>query len=616
MTLLNQSNMLTERQQAERKVIDQQVKDKRQTRYMYDKRYSNAVVDRKTVTITDVLDQNTFLTEEYGDTPLKLAGVQVRQDDTANVNLIEEFIKPGEKVTVEVDADPKNRVRDDIMNSMRVVVYGNSSNPFATDSGGTNLNYLLSQREGVTIKDDETAVATRALTSSGHITVGKMMEGLMHDVVPHVPVVNILADKFMPVRTPVEQYKKELYSKSFRNWMDPMDSWVKPMLETGASLNPAMATLRGAGIGAVIHRATNSNSILATSAAVGTGYGLLAGVRTLHDAKEEFLGDGEKWIPKRRQQERDIDEYFDKIKYVKYKGLYERAAKIAKEKENVDLDAFISDKDDEGQNNKGLQSYLKDEKKWLTIEEKKANHEGAKALIQRDLEEINESLREIDLKRENLNVGPYTALALRYKEEYESTLHASGQTGNVQKIFRALPKKDKEFFTAFQNASPKERTKLLKLVPKNQRNMYRRQFGMKIDEDDEVSIEDYFSRIDLPGRSWEGWRPETSLDNIKVKVMQQEGLDTTEANYWEEDLMRAERSGAKPVDIQENTSFVSSMINQLELEKALRGAGLKDVRVKMDTSASDNFQFVTNFNIQREREKEIEQGMKEYMEYM
>ena len=214
-----------------------------------------------------------------------------------------------------------------------------------------------------------------------------------------------------------------------------------------------------------------------------------------------------------------------------------------------------------------------------------------------------------------MNVGPYTALAMRYKEEYESTLYASANSGDVQKIFRALPKKDKEFFTAFQNASPGERTKLLKLVPQNQRNMYRRQFGMAIKEEDDESIESYFSRMNLPGRNWEGWRADTSLDNIKVKVMQNEGLDTTEANFWEEDLMRAEESGVRPIEIDQPSRMVSSLINRLELEKALKGAGLKDVRITMETSASDNFQFVTNFNIQREREKEIEEGVKEYMQY-
>lgn len=615
MTLLNQSNMLTDRQQAERKEIDEQVRSRRQTRYMYDRTYANATVDRKTVTITDVLDQNTFLTKEFGDTPLKLAGVQVSQDDQAAMDLVGQVLKSGNRVTVEVDKDPMNRVRDDLMETMRVVVHSNNRNPFNQMSGGTNLNYALSQQPGVTIRDDGSAVATRALTADGHITVGKLMEQIMHNVVPNIPVVNIFADKFMPVHSPVESYRRELYSKSFRNWANPIDGWVRPMLESGASRNPLMATLHGAGIGALIHRAGGSSTRAITSGAVGATFGVMAGMRTLYEASNEFLGDGERWIPKRREAEREVDEYFDKLKYVKYKGLFEQAADIAKDKENVDIRSYVNDTKERGRNTKSYESYLKERKKWLTIENKKRKHSGANDLMKEELTQINEEIKEMDLRRENLNVGPYTALALRYKEEYEATLYSASETMNVQNIFRALPKKDKEFFTAFQNASPKERTKLLKLVPKNQRNMYRRQFGMEIDEDDNESIEDYFTRYDLPGRNWEGWRPESSLDNIKVKVMQQEGLDLTEANFWDEDLMRAEQSGAQAIQIEQSGSPFSQMINKLALKKALDGAGLRNVNIQMQTAASDNFSFVTKLNIEREREQEIEDGMKEYMAY-
>ena len=96
--------------------------------------------------------------------------------------------------------------------------------------------------------------------------------------------------------------------------------------------------------------------------------------------------------------------------------------------------------------------------------------------------------------------------------------------------------------------------------------------------------------------------------------MQNEAMDLTEANYWDEHVERANMDPSEAISIDRlpNTP-VSQMINQERLRKSLQGAGLKDVRIGLRTSAADVSYFNTQLNIMNERDSEIEEGVSEYL---
>ena len=114
----------------------------------------------------------------------------------------------------------------------------------------------------------------------------------------------------------------------------------------------------------------------------------------------------------------------------------------------------------------------------------------------------------------------------------------------------------------------------------------------------------------MPDSSWEGWNPSVSLDSIKVKVMKKEGVDLTEANYWDDDLERANQSNAKAIKYKKPS--LSQSIDVFAINKILRGAGLKDVTVTMNSIPSNEAMFQSNINIQKDRSIEIEEGMRKY----
>lgn len=612
--MLNQNNLLSEGQQEEYREIRKQVTSKNKKYNFYERQFKNAKINKETVTVDRVIDQNTFIAKEYPNTPMKLAGVSVNKEDQSSLDLINQVVRPGQKVQVGLDADPQSRIRDDMLGTTRVVVYAGRQGIGSSLKTGENLNYRLSQsskdRGGeVTIRDDGSAVATHALTSDGYMTIGKVSEHLVHDVLPNIPVANLFSDIFLPVRSSLEEYERQTYSKSFRDWKSPIQGWVRPMLERSSSTNPLQAALHGGGIGYLVGGRKNPWN---KAAGFGLTFGVLAGMRSIYDFKEEFTGDGEKWIPKRREKERELDEYFDQVQYIKYKGLYEKAAEMAKKEEGIDLKAYFNAQEERGQKNKNISNYLKEKKKWLTITEKTSKTSRGAELAAEELESINRQIGAIDKDRPEVPVGSYASLALRYKDEYESTLHGAQYHYDYLKIYRAMPKKDKEFFTAFQKAAPSERQQILKLVPKNQRRFYQRAFGLE--EDPIKDITEFSDEYTLPDSDWEGWRPEVSLDHIKLKVMREEGMDLTEGNYWTDSEMAADESGVQAIEMKETAKNpLSAFINKGRLQEALEGQGLKDVRISLQASASDVASFNTQLEIERQRENEVEEGIHTYM---
>lgn len=613
MALLNQNGLLSESQQDEYREIRKQTSAKMKKKNFYNERFQNADIERRTVTVDRIIDVNTFLSVEFPNNPIKLAGVTVKADDEENKALVASMIKQGQKLQVGLDRDPLRRVRDDMMDTMRAVVYTPESadgSMFGLNGLGKNqnLNYYLSQQEGVGVRDDGSATSTAALFTENQRTLGALSDRIVHDIMPTIPILNIVTDKFLRVQSPVESYEKELYSKSWRSWDNPATGWIQPMFESAASKNPALSFLHGAGIGFLSAPRNRWKGAWVG----GLTFGTLAGIRTINDTVDDLtpFGDDAAWVPKRRQKERNIDEYFDRLTYVKYKGLYNKAVADAARYEGSDLEALFASGEEQKRLGGGLKDYLNTQKKWLTIQKKIGvpNEEEYNLA----LADIREQLNEGDENSEYARVGPYTALALRYKDTYESTLFAAGmgETYDYNKIYRALPSKDKQYFTEFQKASPRERERILELVPENQRPIYQRLYGLKIDRPE--SMRKYFKDNILPDENWEGWEASNSLDHVKIKVMRDEGIELTEANFWADDEAAADASGMDSIPM---TPSLFSSVNQGELEKVLRGAGLQDVRIQMVSAPSDSFGIQTSLNLRKDRTQEVEEGLRNRLSF-
>lgn len=574
---------LSPEEAAEASTIRDQVSARKDKYHYYPYKYKYAKTNMETVHVTHVLDAETFLTQEHPNNPIKLAGVQIPSDAANAQEWLYKQIHEGAALKIRVDADPLFQVRDDTMNTIRAVVYSNGGDdlPFYQTQKGQSINQILVNKDfgdekRVTKAPDNTAVGTAAFHDQAEITVGKIWENTVHNL-GNIPILGVVADKFIQVKSPLELYKKnELYGKSWRPWYEPWSGWIEPMIQTAASKNPLLATAQGVGIGWLFGKA-----------GVGKRWGMVVGgavmggaaaMRSLDEAFGRSLpgGDNYAWIPERRQKERDINEYFDILKYVKFKGLYERASLLAKQKEDIDLDKILEHSDARGDKNKKERDALTTMKKWLSIQKKLGYYD--EETLQEQIDKARNRLGEIDGDRGQYALGPYAMQAMQYRAEYESTLYGADPNGDMTQIFRALPAKDRQFFTQFMTAAPEERTEILKIIPKNERKFFQAKWGLETDKDPNLS--EYFMTHNLPGAGWAGWRPDVSLDSVKLKVVKNEGMEPTEFGMWGDDEKRAEASPVEAV----NPFRPSMSLDPFRLEKVLRGAGLHDVNVTLQVA--------------------------------
>ncbi|MES9681820.1 hypothetical protein ABWK22_02645 [Gottfriedia acidiceleris] len=606
-SLLRQAGGLTEDMDKEFDEITKQVHDKQDTYHWYDKKFSNADIQEKNVTISKVIDANTFMVREF-DAPIKLAGIKLTQKDNQDViNWLGQYLKVGAKIKIGFAEDPVARMNNDTYGSMDAVVYANKNEDgrfWFESNKGQSLNALIANRNWknpVQIKDDGSPTSTAALYSNDMITVGKYTEMLTHDILPKIPFVGILADKFLQVRTPIESYKRDqVYGTDWRPWTHPYEGWIKPMVNTVASQNPLIAGAEMAAIGHLWGKTTKAKGLGRVAGfAIGAG---LSTLRVFDEGAGKLIPGGDNvWLPQEREDEREINQYFDRLKYVKYRGLYEQARKLAKSEEGVDVEEFFDASAEKGRKNKGLKRYLTDKKKTLSWA-KKMGYGDAEA-VESQIDDLSNGLDEISSAKEAYQAGKYTSLAIKYRQEYEGTLYSMGENGATDRtaLMRALTPKEREYVPRFlETTSSKERQEILKYVPKDIKRILQGSWGLKVDKQED--IEDYFDSHYLPGENWSGWNASSNLDDVKIKVMKKQGVNPTTSGYWTKDQARADQSGAKAIPIHS----LSSLIDSSRLHEVLSGMGLSDIDVQLTTSYAEGPGGInTSINIMKDVKNEI-----------
>lgn len=162
-------------------------------------------------------------------------------------------------------------------------------------------------------------------------------------------------------------------------------------------------------------------------------------------------------------------------------------------------------------------------------------------------------------------------------------------TRSYESLLRALPKRDRDYFSRFEKAeTEEERERILELVPKNEKRLYQARWKLlnadeirrakkkgildqeQLQEADERLNEFYeesnteglptskelqaeflatreigenyadwyrrtrlLSQYKVPPADWVGWHPSVDLDDIKLKVVQNLGMDIHDFDLWE-----------------------------------------------------------------------------------
>lgn len=596
---------LTEEGLEEVREIEEQGRARRENVRMTPYRFTTSNIDKQKVTVRQVLDNNTFLVEEL-DNPIKLAGVRVpsaQNDPAAEMARRMINLRPGDRVTIGIDADELNQVNDDTYQTIDAVVYNR----------GININRELIDAGLAKEKvEDFSPAAVHARFTNGEIAFGKLWERFAHWDSPY-------HTKFLQVRSPLEQYeRREVYGKSWQEWSSPVEDFFIPWFQNIVRKEPVIAMATGALMGSLFGNTRYGKIVGAlvglTVSTAGVGY---------LNMYEEITGD--KWVPQRRKDEWELHEYLDILKYIKYRRLYEWSADEALEKEGFDVRAYVADRKAYGDRNSGEKNYLED----LKVRLKRADDREYEAIYNEimDLDymepyineaydselgevdlykAINARLKDIMNSRELDELTPMAARALTYYQESEQTMYGYDPGEPLANFMAALPRKDREYLLPMMEAPEEERDDILNVVPDYMKRVLQASWGMEAEPKEDLLT--YFQEHDLPHRGWIGWDDRASLNDVKVKMVRKEKLDDSDFNIWDDDRQRAAYSTVQAPDLNggHNISEIQSRLSDI-----LRGIGLEEVYV---TATAGGASSTVNMNVQVDRRMEIMRRMNEERE--
>lgn len=356
--------------------------------------------------------------------------------------------------------------------------------------------------------------------------------------------------------------------------------WGAQYLNTH-SHNPLFASLAGAGIGSAVGNFLEEGLGKKYSAA-----GALIGLGVSY-AKTGFNIDkmNDKWIPKKTKKRWEIEEYFDRLNYIKYRGLYEKAARVALRKEKVDIKSIIEDFE------KSEEKRDRDQQELLSYKQKLNNSyvgdsEYGQALLADIENELVNPISSVTVK-----AGEYTKSAIAYKQAMDSTIYGLQENASWAQVLRALPKNDRDYFLEFAEVTDeKERKKILETVSPYKQNVLRNMWGIK--EKKVESNATYFSSHKLPSMFWRGWRPKNDIENVQIKTIENEGMLLSDFGIYESAKRNPGYDKSDSLNYDKETSILTLRSSLLS---SLNGLGLAFADVSIEPSQMPGIQMVADF---------------------
>lgn len=310
-------------------------------------------------------------------------------------------------------------------------------------------------------------------------------------------------------------------------------------------------------------------------ALIGAGIGLaISAIKNPNFSLDMFRS---KWIPKSTEKKYELDEYFDRLEYIKYKGLYEQAA----------LRAFLFE--DNNINVKSIFKKLDKNKEKIAKLTRKAEKISNKYSAggyeyEKEMTKLNQQIQALQTEQTAFKGGKYTKAAISYKKAMESTIYGLSEGATNDEILAAIPDQYKDHFMAFMNETSKsERKKILKQLPEYLHKPLQIAWGQKVDKLD--SNKKYFKSHDLPNMTWKGWKPNINLKHVKMKTIQNEGMLLSDFGYYESEKSKMEYHMAP--DIKNFDEGSGGGLGYLaNMTSALYGVGLSVQNISVEPTSA------------------------------
>lgn len=587
-------------------------------------------LDYENVTVSEVLGYGKF---RSGSTIYKIAGARVLSNENQSMSdVLGKYLHEGMTVTIAKDSDEAYQTNNDADHTTNVAVY----------IDGNNLaEEMIQNGDAARKKGDTSAPAVLGRLSTTQRAIGYLSELVAHADLPWIsdqwlrvrtPLESYKAEQVYG--TPYQSWDHPIDSFLLPAWeraihqtgyvktamrmlfenvkdMDGISKTKKHMAmmgyvftDRGAFIGGAVANLIAPGKAKLAYPAMRITSQLATMAHFMTGgnsmfdeitSGASIGMDVAHFFKKErgigvavgaavgaayrmFFGEKGEWIPERTKKKWEMEDYFDRLTYLKYMGLYHEAARRAKDEEGVDVED-LSDRLEEKESK--IQQAVKRLKKLKDALRSSNDHvmnDDKKDLMKA----LNKKINALGDDTTIIEGGKWTHTALIYKQAAESTMYGIGQNSSWAQIITALPTSDKEYFMEFvKERDPDKRQEILRFASPALQKALSLAWGT--DAPKTESNQEYFKKHKLPTSKWKGWTPDVDLKDVEIKTIENEGMLLSDFGFYESQLRDPEVANAPAIDYhsRDNASSVKSNI-----KKILSGRGLKDIDINV-TSNTD-----------------------------
>lgn len=618
-------------------------------------------LDYQEVTVSEVLGYGKF---RSGSTIYKMAGARVlgNQNETMS-DVLGRYLHIGDTVTVAVDSDESYQTNKDSDRSTNAAIYIN----------GENLaEQMISAGDAARKTSDTSTPAVLGRMSSLQKMIGYTSEIIAHADLPWI------SDQWLRVRSPLESYDAEqVYGTPYQSWDHPINTFLLPAMERaihqsnifkttlragfnvlehregiskmqknlltigyamsdrGAFIGAAISNLIDAGNGRLTRKMMAAGSTVATIGHFLTGGNSLAdeitsggnlgySIAKIFKKNKELgtaigmatgavyrlaFGDKHDWIPERAKRKWEMQDYFDRLTYLKYMGLYHRAAEMAKKEEDVDVDDLVERKEERDSIVQSALARLQKIKDALHFSNDRIQNQDKKTLAKMLNKKINALEDDVTI----LEGGKWTHSALIYKQAAESTMYGIGNNSSWAQIIAALPITDREYFMEFvKERNPDKRQEILRKVSPFLQKALSLSWG--IDKPKTQSNKNFFKDHKLPTSNWEGWRPDVDLKDVEIKTIENEGMNLADFGYYDSQLHNPEVETARPIDYHSRDNSTSVKHN---LEKILRGKGLKNVDINVTTSNEvDTHTIISNIKMYTgfaDRKKMVDNSIEQQM---
>lgn len=360
------------------------------------------------------------------------------------------------------------------------------------------------------------------------------------------------------------------------------DKFVSDESSIGRFAEHLFGSVDNKGIESLVNFAkrTRASRMLQAAAFAGTG---LAIALAKNNPITEALGLDHVYTPDNVEKRWDTEEYFDRLRYIKYMGLYEAAKEKAKAEEGVDVDKLY-------QHQEALRAEMDGD---VSITDMMASVLTSGTPSNDPLAQwINKKFGRLSEDMTTLAAGEWTEQAIMYHQVAESTVYALNKDSEYSDIIRALPSTEKEYFVEFAKVTnEKQRRAILRNVSPSLAKALRLVWYQE--ETETESNESYFTTHNLPGPLWQGWEASSNLEDIKAKVIYNEGMQFADfgiysSTYEDPEVINAPnieniRNGDDPITV------------RAKINTVLSGIGLTEKQIQVNPTQQDGIiDIVTN----------------------